>query len=270
MRAHPPLILRQNLSTPETRAISQAAMLTDVPLKVIGIESLIANETALIGGAMPVGSVEFVREAMRVAGIREPDNLSYPRVLRHELRREVKLMRAGSVIGQWFVKPERTKMFTGFVFDTMQDPATLDAHDREQYEAFMAMAPNDRVWVSEPVSFAAEWRHYVLDGVPIASARYDSDGLDDVAPPNPLWLARLISKFSAAQGVAAYAIDVGRFESGELALVEVNDGWAVGLYGQSMQPRVYLDFLSARWVQLIATRGLRSGSTRTLNDTGCS
>lgn len=255
---HPPLILRQNLSTPETRAIGQAAMLTDVPMKVVAIEALIDHEASLIGGALPVGSVEFVREAMRVAGIVEPENLSYPEVLRHELRREVKSMRAGSVLGQWFVKPERTKAFTGFVFDTMQDPAALSEHDREQHEAFLAMGPEDRVWVSEPVKFAAEWRHYVLDGLPIGFERYDSDGADHVTPPNPLWLARLISKFNAAQGVAAYAIDVGRFEGGEAALVEVNDGWAVGLYGQCLAPRVYLDFLGARWAQIHATRGLKT------------
>ena len=255
MNTHLPLILRQNLSTPETRAISQASMLTDVPLKVVAIEALIDNEAALIGGAMPVGSVEFVREAMRLAGINEPANLSYPEVLSHELRRQVELIPAGRVIGTWFVKPERTKAFTGFVFDTMQDPDTLDAHDREQHDAFMAMGPNDPVWVSEPVKFAAEWRHYVLDGLPIACARYDSDGVDDVTPPNALWLARLISKFNASQGVAAYAIDVGRLDSGEAALVEVNDGWAVGLYDQCMTPRVYLEFLSARWAQLYAGRG---------------
>lgn len=253
-RAMVPSILRQNLSTPETRTIGQAAMLADVPMAVIGIEDLIGHEQALIAGAMPVGSVEFVREAMRVAGIPEPDNLSYPEALRNELRRNVKTIQAGSVLGQWFVKPQRTKAFTGFVFDTMQDPATLSEHDQEQHAAFLAMPPEDLVWVSEPVNFVAEWRHYVLDGLPIASARYDSDGAEDVEPPNPLWLARLISQFNAAHGVAAYAIDVGRLDGGEAALVEVNDGWAVGLYGQCMAPRQYLDFLSARWLQLHATR----------------
>lgn len=62
---------------------------------------------------------------MQLADIKEPSNITYPSVLRHFLKRNVEQRRAGSIFHA-FVKPIETKTFTGFVFDAMQDPHTLD------------------------------------------------------------------------------------------------------------------------------------------------
>ncbi len=63
----------------EERLAHQVAMLEDLPLCAVGVEALEQYTEQLAGGVwLPVGSVEFVRRAMALAGLAEPANLSYP------------------------------------------------------------------------------------------------------------------------------------------------------------------------------------------------
>ncbi len=52
---------------------------------------------------------------------------------------------------------------------------------------------------------------------------------------------------------AGYALDAGVLDSGETALVEVNDGYALGFYGSVITQRAerYLDLLEARFSELV-------------------
>ena len=50
----------------------------------------------------------------------------------------------------------------------------------------------------------------------------------------------------------SYGIDFGVLASGATALVEVNDGWALGLYGRALSARDYYRLLRTRWDQLRA------------------
>lgn len=247
----PALVLRQNVSTAETRAVAQACLLSDIPCRVAALDGLAGHAEALKAGALPVGSVEFVRAAMGFAGIAEPVNLSYPKALRPMLGRELRRARAGTVLGTWFVKPVTTKAFTGFVFDTMRAPEDYDAHDREQYDAFMALPHDTEVWMSEPVRFRSEWRYYVCAREVLGSSRYDADGADDAPAPDEAFLHDAVRLMAASAGPAAYAIDLGVLDSGETVLVEVNDAWALGLYGRAVEPRRYLDLLATRWSELV-------------------
>lgn len=249
----PVAIVRQVPATAESRAVAQAAMLRDVPCAGATLEELASHQASLRSGAVAVGSVEFVREAMRLAGISEPTNISYPKPLESLLRRKLRQMPAGKVLGTWFVKPVTTKAFTGFVFDTMAAPEVHSEHDREQYEAFMALPPDTPVWVSEPVKFVSEWRYYVQSGSVVGRARYDPDGADDAAMPSLSVLAEALAAMSADPLCpAAYALDLGVLEAGETALVEVNDAWALGLYGRGVDPVDYLAMLASRWQEIRA------------------
>lgn len=49
---------------------------------------------------------------------------------------------------------------------------------------------------------------------------------------------------------AFYAIDFGVLSTGETALVEMNDGFAVGAY--SIDAANYTDTIAPRWVQLMS------------------
>lgn len=57
-----------------------------------------------------------------------------------------------------------------------QDPDTLPADIRVDYDTFMALPAEAPVWVSEPVRFFSEWRYYVQGGHIIGRARYDTGG----------------------------------------------------------------------------------------------
>ena len=191
---------------------------------------------------------------MTFTGIAEPENLSYPRVLQPYLHRSVEQRDAGTVLGLWFVKPVDTKAFTGFVFDTLDNPDHLSCRDRAQYNAFLALDPRSRVWVSEPVSWVSEVRYYVLDGEILGEGRYD-DGPDDAPLPDPAVVQEMASRFSASRGApVAFALDVGVLEDGSTALVEVNDAWALGFYSGTLAPRQYVQMLWRRWQQLCAPK----------------
>lgn len=241
-------VLLQNLPTRESRVVRSACMLLD-GWRVVNsrICELAALKSDLIAGALPVGSVEFVREAMRIAGIVEPQNLSYPGAAIDFLYRSVHLSTAGEVLGRWFVKPVKTKLFTGFVFDTMAKPNTYSPHDREQYDAFMALDAREPVWVSEDVTWTSEWRYYVQGGQIVGEARYDQSDDENAPVPSKATVLDCVAQLGIKH---PYAIDFGVLTSGETALVEVNDAFAIGLYGDAMGPKEYLAFLSERWCSM--------------------
>lgn len=246
----PDRIIRQPGSTQETRAIVQASVLLDIPCGTAHQDDL-ADRPGLLR-SLPVGDVNYLRAAMAAVGAREPENLSYHPALRHMLYRHVRLTHAGNVLGRMFIKPARTKAFTGFVFDTLADPARMNAHDREQYDAFMECPPSEQVWVSDVVEFVSEWRYYVLAGKIIGAARYDQDGADGAPAPDPA-VAVAAARAMADAGVDTFALDLGVLSTGETALVEANDAWAIGLYGRALDARLYLHLLWRRWQQITGT-----------------
>ncbi len=248
------LLCQSDRAGREERVAHQVAMLGDIPLRRAARAELDQCAADLASGAfVPVGSVEFVRRAMTFTGIAEPENLSYPRVLQPYLHRSVEQRDAGTVLGLWFVKPVDTKAFTGFVFDTLDNPDHLSCHDRAQYNAFLALDPRSRVWVSEPVSWVSEVRYYVLDGEILGEGRYD-DGPDEAPLPDPAVVREMASRFSARPGApVAFALDVGALGCGATALVEVNDAWALGFYSGTLAPRQYIQML---WQQLCTPKFL--------------
>jgi hypothetical protein len=254
----PSLIIQQpGSSAAEARAVTHAALLADIRLVVAPVADLARHREALAKGqALPQGSVKYVREAMRVGGIREPQFSGYPRVLEAFFERKIwqgtkaDLARAREPV---FVKPVKTKLFTGFVPPAGASAQSLDEHDQEQWQALQALAEDEPLWFSEPVRFLSETRFYVVSGRVLGGARYDPLGADD-APCVPAEIAQRAADAWQEQGdaPAAYALDFGVLVDGRFALVEANDGWALGLYGKALSPRQYLEFLSARWRQIWA------------------
>lgn len=249
-------VLRQPIDAPEGRSIAHALMVDErlkaVRLQRASVHELIDYAGGLAAGThLPIGSVQYVRAAMAAAGVAEPPNLSYPDALMPFLCRHVSRRRAGAVLGRRFVKPTTTKAFTGFVYDTLEDPDDLDPHDREQHDRFMALGSDEMVWVSEPVAWLSEVRYYLHRGLIIGQARYDADGADDAPLPDPAVVraasAALVRQFGPD---VTCALDMGVIEGGATACVELNDAWSVGLYGSALAPSAYFDFLATRWSQI--------------------
>lgn len=131
--------------------------------------------------------------------------------------------------------------------------AVFDAHDREQLAVLRRQAVDCPVWIGDVVVFQSEWRFYVLHGQLLGAARYDPDG-EDFAPAPDLDVVRsAVAEAGLAEMPCAYGLDLGVLADGQTALVEMNDAWALGLYGRCIEPRSYLDMLWARWQQLHAS-----------------
>ncbi len=250
----PALILKQSdsgASSVETRTASVHAMVSDTPHAYAPLAALSEYAGALRrGDALPIGSVEFVRGAMRLANIDESDNLSYPESLRPYLYREIQRREAGSLTGRWFVKPVSTKLFTGFLLDALGRPDRLSDHDRAQHDVFIGLPPDTPVWVSEPVSWVSEWRYYVGHGRILGAGRYD-DGPDEAPIPDAGQVEQMIAAMDyGGNGPSSYALDVGVLDSGETALVECNDAWALGYYKGTLLAGDYIQMLWWRWTQM--------------------
>ena len=253
-------VLLQDISTYETRAITQACMLTDTKVHRTSLgmlQTLFDFKAELLkGDLMPVGSVEFVSECFSIMGIDLPRWLTYPEELEEFLCRKTKIQSAGSLRIQnfsqrlekpVFIKPAKLKLFNGFVFYPSRKREDYDEHDQEQFDIVMSLDSSSILYVSEVVDFHSEWRYYINDNKIIGSARYD-DGPDAALEPELDVVHQMIRAMPISH---PYTLDVGRLSTGETALVETNDAWAIGLYGRALEPKVYLDFLGKRWQSII-------------------
>lgn len=187
---------------------------------------------------VPVGSVEFTRAYCQHVGITLPPDLHLGSPHLHRKVRKGLYYEAGS---NEFIKPVQTKVFTGNLkrlVDKQPDP-------------------NTEVWISEPVPFESEFRFYVHDfvhGPEIKGwARYDSLSVNNPDPDHEL-VKRIAAEQHVNLGPGAYSIDIGwRPDLQRYTLVELNDGWALGLYTGAHSPtnQQYADMLAARWSQIL-------------------
>ncbi|MBU2834448.1 ATP-grasp domain-containing protein [Acidithiobacillus thiooxidans] len=195
-------------------------------------------------GWMPVGSVGFCLAAM-IHQQMDPSYVStYPECLREFLHRETWLDTAGNVLANGrrvFVKPSaRQKLFTGFVWP--------DGDGQEI--ALKDLPANDVLWCADPVSFTQEWRYYVCNGKVLGAGRYDDNDAEDPVLEMMLHYAASEMAKQYQDAPAGYSIDLGVLDDGKVALVEVNDGWALGFYSGSCSSSDYFDLLCARWDEI--------------------
>jgi hypothetical protein len=184
-----------------------------------------------------VGGVVNVRKRLELIG--KPwmgVELEYPQELTSFLGRKVWSSTVGEILRteHWniFLKPKETKIFNGKVV--------------RDYVDFAGLAHETEVWCSEPVSFVTEWRCFVRYGEILDIRRYK--GAWDTKPDVSV-IRNAIAAFISSP--AAYALDFGITESGEMKLVEVNDGHSLGTYGIGAVS--YAKFLSARWAEMTGT-----------------
>ncbi|MBQ69651.1 hypothetical protein CL689_06290 [Candidatus Saccharibacteria bacterium] len=234
--------------------ISQVAMLENIQTVNVKLGGLAEHQGRLTSEAelwVPVGSVEFVREAMLVAGIKEPENLSYPEPLMKYLGRSVRKGSLSEVSEPCFIKPQATKLFTGFVYDPAKEVDQYSEHDIEQLMALTEPRAQKDLWISEPVSWSAEFRFYILNGKIAGFGRYDDNEEEWFLPDLDVVNQMLDSWRDLGTLPAACSIDVGVLSGGGgTTLVECNDAWALGYYKGSLNPSNYVQMLAARWIEL--------------------
>lgn len=192
------------------------------------------------------GDMDAMHGAMNQLKIDIPAPDDYPASLAPFLKRRVWKSVLGEVERRFFVdggapvfaKPSsRRKSFTGRVFATAGDFMSVGATSRRQ-----------EVWCSEVVTWRSEYRVYVVDDDIVGMDHYG--GSTDVAPDMSTIDAALKSYRDAGQAPSAYGIDFGVLSTGETALVEANDGYALGAYSVDAKP--YTDLVTRRWAELLS------------------
>lgn len=226
-------VQRQYAQAPEGVAVRVAGALA-------GVHACVADHPPDERGTLPVGSVEFVREALRRQGARNPAPIDYPASIQQYLHRAIAMLTLKDAIrrGGLWAKPLAEKAFEpGLPGDLVESGVDSDAW----------------VWASEIVSWLCEYRCYVHAGSLLWMHRYDPDGADDAPAPDAGVVNQMIADYSASgEAPDGYAIDVGVLSTGQTALVEVNDGFGLGYYGpvENRRARGYLDLLMARYRQI--------------------
>ena len=240
------LLQSDEVSSIEKMAVRTAAMLGNAKVfsaSLNSVRSVSVSSTTL--SATPVGTVEFVTDVMAAIGIERPEFESYPECLSSFLCRDVNEDVLINVAKQQFVKPRKAvKLFTGGILS-------------EIFGEVSAIPKNTPVWVADRVKFISEWRYYILNHEIVGMGRYD-DGTEDAPIPFIKQVQGAVTAMKAKNAPSGYALDFGVLEDGRTALVEANDGWALGFYRGSCSYRDYAALLDSRWQQIKARSNSRS------------
>lgn len=174
--------------------------------------------------------------ALKLMGMPLPEPIDYPEELADYRGRRIWRTTLGAVRVGDFVKPIRHKIFTGRIWG-----GTIA--DRLATEGTPGVTADEPVWCSEPVTFEAEFRCFVLENKILDVRRYKGDWS---MGPDRGAVTRAVMAYASAP--TAYALDFGVTEERATLLVEANDAFALGAYG--MDPVLYARMISARWEQL--------------------
>ncbi len=185
-----------------------------------------------------VGGVGMVRARLKQLGIDKPDEIEYPEELHDFLNRKVWVSKLSDVVNGnktgIFIKPLKTKLFTGKVINEFKDFIGLKFDE------------DIEVWCSEKVEVLTEWRCFIRYKK-ILDIRYYKGAWD-----NKIDLKIVENAIKAYKNQpAAYCLDFGIDSDGNYLLIEVNDGHSLGTYG--LGAISYAKFLSARWCELTET-----------------
>lgn len=218
-----------------------------MPVELYTIKRIQRRNLPLSPSTFIAGDMDAMHGAMSQLEIDVPAPDDYPPCLTPFMHRrvwkstlaEVEQGICSEVRPPVFAKPAaRRKSFTGRVFASPGDFMFVAGTSRRQ-----------EVWCSEVVTWRSEYRVYVIDDEIIATDHYAGDRF--VALDLATVKAALAAYREAGAAPAAYGIDFGVLESGHTALVEANDGYALGAYEIAAKP--YADLLIRRWHELLRT-----------------
>ena len=191
------------------------------------------------------GDIDVMFHAMKKLGIEYSYN-DYPEFLKPYLHRKVwedelgnikrEIFAEGYLKNPIFIKPkDKLKRFTGFVLETVDDLANCKGAGNQT-----------KVWCSEPVVFIDEFRCYFKRGTkPVISCYRESFN-----ESNRIKVQQFLNSFILGREFPdAFALDLGILFTGEVALIEMNDAFSLGLY-KGCPPDFYAKCLIERWNEL--------------------
>jgi hypothetical protein len=195
--------------------------------------------------SLVVGDMPCIFGALQQLGIPAPLPHDYPASLSDFLHRRVWRSTLGALefslregmSRSIFAKPaNRCKRFTGCVFDAESD-----------LDRVAGVSRREELLCADVVTWLSEYRVYVVNSEIRSIDWYAGDR--EIAIDPSVVRSAISALDAAGESYAGYAIDFGVLATGETALVEMNDGFALGAY--SIDSSNYTDLLWARWEQLI-------------------
>lgn len=243
-------LLLQHPGGADTWAAASAVRAARLPIRLSranpGDAHWYANELRA-GMCMPVGTPDFVRGFMHVAGISEPRWTCYPGELaRHMLQhpRRVTAIAALTAAKPIFVKPVYGQPFKAFVLRA--DRADMDAQANAQLERLLQLPRAGPVWVAKTLDIVSEWRYYVLYGEVIGFAHFFPLAEDDLPAPG---IDDISAAIAATPHDAAYAIDFALLRSDQTTVTAVRDAWGLELIPFGPDKPDNMDFLRLLWTR---------------------
>lgn len=236
----------QNRNRPIVEAKALLAVLPSrgIPVEPYSLKQMQRGKVPLARDILIAGDMDAVPWALKRMGV-VASLPCYPSSLFPYLGRQIRTSTVDRVRQRvelegrpLFVKPKsKHKRFTGFVYESLADEMN-----------FFGASRRLDVWVSEVVTFVAEFRIYVARGRVVGMARYRGDSDTE---PRRGWLEELISALASSNElVAGFGLDVGRLDSGAWAVVECNEGYGLGLY-PGLPEEAYAEMILARWEELM-------------------
>ncbi|MBD2454799.1 ATP-grasp domain-containing protein [Nostoc sp. FACHB-87] len=214
-----------------------------IPVETFTEKRLHRRQLPLATDTLVAGYIPVVLGALRQLGIDLPNLTDYPQCLQAFLHRQIWRSTVGQIIQRIyddhapiFAKPQnRKKQFTGHVFASPSDLMYLQGTSHRT-----------PVYCSEVVEWLSEYRVFVIRGEIVGIKHYwgnSSVAVDLSAITEAVQLLNV-----SGEGTAAYGIDFGVLSDGVTALIEWNDGFALGSYG--LDKSLYTDLIVTRWCEL--------------------
>jgi len=219
----------------------------ELPYTLFTLKKMHRRTLKLTQQDLIVGSITVIKAAMKQLGIVPPIEDSYPVPLKRYLHRSISSITLGTLRSlardgldaPLFIKPKsKTKLFAGKVIYTESDLYSL-SH----------LSAKTNLYCSNVVSWLSEFRVYVVHGQIRNISFYEGDARFELE--SDIVEQAVSELYDSKFGPAGYALDFGVLADGRTALIEMNDGFALGAYGVSAKD--YTDLIMARWQELLAT-----------------
>lgn len=231
---------------PEHHGLQLTLESRKIPVTLFTQKKLDRRQLDLSSTYLVAGETSVISKALKQLQVEPPPPNTYPEALRYMLKRKVWESTLKAVLHDLdlnpfhagiFVKPkDSAKKFTGCVLNSLSDTYLLKGASLQT-----------PVFCAETVHWLSEYRVFVINSRIAGIKHYWGDehvhlDLSEVE--------EAIRRFETSpERTNGYGIDFGVLQNGETALIEWNDGYALGSYG--LDDELYTDLIIARWEEMM-------------------